>query len=121
VELQTIYLRKLGEAVSRLGACDFFLSVHQTSKDVYSVEAAVIQVRKAFEAVAFAAIAPNKKEYEAFRANAEHSPITAKTSTLEPSSTIWRRSIRTSIRRHYSHRESKPTALGTSSDGPTAT
>lgn len=71
MELQAIYLRKISETIARLGACESFLAMHRASNDVYSLEAAVLQVRKALEAVAFAAIAPNKEEYEAFRAEAE--------------------------------------------------
>lgn len=71
VELQAIYLSKIREAIARLHACDSFLTVYRTSKDVYSLEAAVLQARKALEAVALAAIAPNKAAYESFRAEAE--------------------------------------------------
>ncbi len=71
VELQTIYLNKVRETIARLGACNLFLAAHRTSNDVYSLEAAVLQARKALEAVAFAAIAPNKAEYEQFRAEVE--------------------------------------------------
>jgi hypothetical protein len=71
MDLQRIYLNKVSEAVHRLGACDSFLAQYRATNDVYSFEAAALQVRKALEAVAFAAIAPNKIEYEAFRAEAE--------------------------------------------------
>lgn len=71
MELQTIYLNKVSEAIARLGACNSFLAAHEKFNDVYSLEAAVLQARKALEAIAFAAIAPNKAEYELFRAEAE--------------------------------------------------
>jgi len=73
MELQSIYLNKVNEAIQRLGACNSFLAQHQENNDVCSFEAAVLQARKALEAIAFAAIAPNKMEYEAFRAEAEQS------------------------------------------------
>lgn len=71
MDLQTIYLSKVSEAMHRLGACDSFLAQCRATNVVYSFEAAVLQARKALEAVAFAAIAPNKIEYEAFRDEAE--------------------------------------------------
>lgn len=71
IELQTIYLNKIKEALARLGACTSFLTMHKTTNDAYLLDAAVLQVRKAMEALAFAAIAPNKIEYEAFRISAE--------------------------------------------------
>ncbi len=71
MELQTVYLNKIGESVTRIGACESFLTQHRATNDVYSFESAVLQARKALEAIAFAAIAPNKTEYEAFRAEAQ--------------------------------------------------
>ncbi len=71
IELQTIYLEKISEALARLDACTSFLTMHKTVKEIYSLDAAVLQLRKSLEAVAFAAIAPNKSEYESFRAAAE--------------------------------------------------
>jgi hypothetical protein len=71
IELQTIYLNKIKQALARLNACISFLTHHQTNNDPYMLDAAVLQGRKAMEAVAFAAIAPNRSEYEKFRAAAE--------------------------------------------------
>ncbi len=71
VELQKIYLNKISEALARLDACNSFLALHKTANDAYLLDAAVLQVRKAMESLAFAAIAPNKVEYEAFRVSAE--------------------------------------------------
>ena len=70
-ELQTIYLGKISEALSRLVACERFLSSYSVSKDVFVLESAILQMRKALEAVAFAAIAPNKTQYAEYRAQAE--------------------------------------------------
>ena len=72
--LQTIYLRKVSEGLNRLKACESFLDSYQESKDIFILEAAVLQIRKALECVAYAAIAPNKKEYAEFRARAAIQP-----------------------------------------------
>lgn len=70
-ELQTIYLGKISEALARLSACERFLCAYTTSKDVFALESSILQMRKALEAVAFAAIAPNKSQYAVYRARAE--------------------------------------------------
>lgn len=70
-DIQAIYLRKISEALARLGACERFLGLYRTSKDIFVLESAILQMRKALEAVAFAAIAPNKDQYAKFRAQAE--------------------------------------------------
>lgn len=69
--IQTIYLGKISEALARLTACERFLSSYSDSKDVFVLESAILQMRKALEAVAFAAIAPNKSQYAEYRAQAE--------------------------------------------------
>jgi hypothetical protein len=71
VELETVYLKMVSEAASRLSAAEAFLSASGQDTQVYRVESAVLQVRKALEAAAFAAVAPNQAQYEAFRANAQ--------------------------------------------------
>lgn len=73
-KLQSIYLGKVSEALSRLSACESYLKLHETSNDIYLFESAVLQMRKALEAVAFASIAPNKDEYAKLRAKSENSP-----------------------------------------------
>ncbi|MBI5676052.1 MAG: hypothetical protein HZC48_09565 [Nitrospirae bacterium] len=73
MNIQTIYLNKVNEAIHRLGACDSFLAQYQATNNIYSFEAAVLQARKSLEAIAFAAIAPNKIEYAVFRAEADKS------------------------------------------------
>jgi hypothetical protein len=73
-ELQTIYLGKISEALARLTVCENFLNSYNVSKDVFVLESAILQMRKALEAVAFAAIAPNKNQYAEYRAQAERNP-----------------------------------------------
>jgi len=73
-ELQNIYLGKISEVLMRLTACEHFLNSYNVSKNVFTVEAAILQMRKALEAVAFAAIAPNKAQYAEYRAEAERNP-----------------------------------------------
>jgi hypothetical protein len=74
IELQSIYLGKICEALSRLSACESHLKLYKTSNDIYVFESAVLQMRKALESVAFASIAPNKDEYAKLRAKSEVSP-----------------------------------------------
>lgn len=69
-EAQEIYLAKINEAIARLNACNYFLGIYAKDGAMSLFEAAVLQMRKALEAVAFAAIAPNKTRYEQFRAQA---------------------------------------------------
>lgn len=68
--LQSIYLSLIGESISRLDAATDFLNEHLETTQVPRLEAAVLQLRKALEVVALAAIAPDKKAYAAFRATA---------------------------------------------------
>ncbi|QWF70569.1 hypothetical protein KEF85_14760 [Methylomonas paludis] len=70
-ELQTIYLAKISEALARLTASEGFVSSYGESKDVFILESGILQMRKALEAVAYAAIAPNKVQYAEYRAQAE--------------------------------------------------
>lgn len=72
-DLRNIYLGKISEALARLAACELFLSSYSASKDVFTLESAILQLRKALEAVAFAAIAPNKDQYAEYRAQADKS------------------------------------------------
>jgi hypothetical protein len=73
VELQTIYLNKISESLARLDTCASFLAMHKTARDAHLLDAAVLQVRKSMESLAFASIAPNRAEYEAYRASSEKS------------------------------------------------
>lgn len=73
-KLQAIYLGNISEALARLTACERFISSYSVSRDVFVLDAAILQMRKALEAFAFAAIAPNKTQYEKYRAQAERNP-----------------------------------------------
>lgn len=70
-ELQQIYLTKVSESLRRTSACEGFLQAYRSSKDLFALEASVLQVRKALECLAFAAIAPNKGAYEKLRLAAD--------------------------------------------------
>jgi hypothetical protein len=73
-ELQNIYIQKISEALARLTASERFIGLYSVSKDVFVLDAATLQMRKALEAVALAAIAPNKTQYSKYRAQAERNP-----------------------------------------------
>jgi hypothetical protein len=62
------------EAIGRFNAAIGFLASFDHSGRIPELEAAVLQVRKALESIAMAAIAPNKDKYEAFRALATNAP-----------------------------------------------
>ncbi|WP_350015698.1 hypothetical protein ABNK63_11560 [Rhodanobacter sp. IGA1.0] len=70
-EAQEIYLSKINETLARLEACAAFLGTYTSTGSISLLEAAALQARKAFETVAYAAIAPNKARYKAFRAQTE--------------------------------------------------
>lgn len=70
----TIYLDKMAEAISRLDASEGYLAKHHECGKKFELESAVLQLRKAMEAIALAAIAPNKQQYAAIRSKAEKSP-----------------------------------------------
>lgn len=72
-DLESIYLGKISESLARLNASERFLNMHSASGDIFDLDSSVLQMRKALEAVAFAAIAPNKAQYAKFRAQAEKS------------------------------------------------
>lgn len=65
-----IYLEKMTEALERLNACEGYLSAHVGGVNRFALESAALQLRKAMEAIAFAAIAPNKEQYAVIRKNA---------------------------------------------------
>ncbi len=66
-ELQSIYLSKISEALLRLTACETFLDSYKNSGSPFYFEAAVLQIRKSMECIAFAAVATNKKKYAELR------------------------------------------------------
>ncbi|MFS2139441.1 hypothetical protein [Duganella sp. Dugasp56] len=65
-----IYLELMREALTRLSASEQYLATHKSLGHQCDLESATLQLRKAMEAIAFAAIAPNKQMYAAFRGNA---------------------------------------------------
>lgn len=72
--LQEIYKSQLTEATLRLITSKRFLDAFIVTGEVPQIESAALQLRKALETIAFAAIAPEKKQYAAFRATADKSP-----------------------------------------------
>ena len=72
--LQEIYRLQIAEATSRILSAQTFLSAYSSTKLIPQLEAAILQLRKALEKIAFAAIAPNKKQYAELRALAMESP-----------------------------------------------
>ena len=73
-QLQSIYLSMVQESKGRLEAAQLFLNTYEESKSVPHLESSILQVRKALEAMAYAAIAPNKEAYEEFRSQSEQQP-----------------------------------------------
>ena len=71
---QRVYLALIGESVGRLNAALGFELEYRRSRDLPTLDASVLQLRKALELIAIAAIAPDKKAYEAFRATADKDP-----------------------------------------------
>ena len=66
-----IYLDLMKQALDRLSSCERYLNLYKLQGDLCELESAALQLRKAMEAIAFAAIAPNKQMYSAFRKRAE--------------------------------------------------
>jgi hypothetical protein len=65
-----IYLQLMQEALERLSAGEAYLALYKADRQRFDLESAALQLRKAMEAIAFAAIAPNKQLYAEFRKNA---------------------------------------------------
>lgn len=74
IQLQEIYLGKVEECLERLKSCEYFMESYRESERIYFLESAILQLRKALECLAYAAIAPNKKKYKEFRAKADRQP-----------------------------------------------
>src|SRR5262245_21121762 len=74
VPLQEIYKSMVHQATGRLNAAKGFLASYDSTHRVSELEAAILQVRKALEAIALASIAPNKAKYAEFRALATNAP-----------------------------------------------
>jgi hypothetical protein len=62
-----IYREMMAEALYRLKSADKCLKDSNNHQDSVQVDSAILQMRKAMEAIAFSAIAPSKKLYEARR------------------------------------------------------
>lgn len=73
-ELQNIYLRLMSDITSRLSAAIYYLDAFNQQENFFDLESSILQLRKALENVAYAAICPNKAEYESFRASSEKQP-----------------------------------------------
>ena len=69
-ELRIIYLAMVSEANERLHASESFFAAYKSGQRLAFLDAAILQLRKAMEAIALAAIAPCKEKYEIFRAKA---------------------------------------------------
>lgn len=72
--LQDIYVNLLGECFDRLVAAEEFLDQLRSRPYLPLLEAAILQVRKSLELIAIAAIAPDKEQFQAFRATATKDP-----------------------------------------------
>lgn len=70
-EGQQVYLGMVTEAVHRLQAVEAFLAAHRKCSALATADAAVLQTRKALEAIAFASVAPHRAEYERLRASSD--------------------------------------------------
>lgn len=68
--LQQVYTSQLTETTKRLIASKRYLDEFAKSGEMPDLDSATLQLRKALEAMAFAAIAPDKHQYAAFRAKA---------------------------------------------------
>ncbi len=75
-ELRAIYLVMVTEAVERLHASEIFFAAYKAGQGRAYIDSAILQLRKAMEAVALAAIAPCKEKYEEFRSRANKSDYT---------------------------------------------
>jgi hypothetical protein len=72
--LQAIYTTQIGDAVSRLESVEEFMRLYSDNSKTSYLEAAILQLRKALEVIAIAAIAPDKNQYEAFRKSHTQDP-----------------------------------------------
>lgn len=70
---EEIYKFMIGETSVRLAAAQNFIDRYNSENGAGYLESAALQVRKALESIAFAAIAPNESAYRSLRAQAEES------------------------------------------------
>ncbi|RKG39404.1 MULTISPECIES: hypothetical protein [Acinetobacter] len=66
-ELNKIYQKNMTLCLERIRAVKDFLKVFHTSSNIFYLESAILQLRKAMELIAYASIAPNRLQYENFR------------------------------------------------------
>lgn len=66
-KLREIYFQQMTDVAVRLNAGESLLLKYQKTGDETEFDSCVLQMRKALESMAYAAIAPNKPKYEAFR------------------------------------------------------
>ncbi|MEH8160923.1 hypothetical protein Q7I24_17480 [Aeromonas veronii] len=59
-----IYREMMTEALYRLGSADKLMKNSNNFQDRVQVDSAILQMRKAMEAIAFSSIAPSEKRYE---------------------------------------------------------
>ena len=70
-KLREIYLQQMVDLVKRLTASQSYLTKYAISGDEIEFDSGILQLRKALEAIAYASIAPNKPQYQAFRQKTE--------------------------------------------------
>jgi hypothetical protein len=70
-KLREIYLQQMIEVQKRLGASERYFAAYAENGDEIAFDSGVLQLRKALESVAYASIAPNKPQYQAFRQKVE--------------------------------------------------
>lgn len=71
---RTIYLAKMEEIKRRLPFSEQQLIAYHNTKDLYYLENSILHLRKTLESIAYASIAPNKKEYSELRARSDKQP-----------------------------------------------
>ncbi|WP_421255133.1 hypothetical protein [Aeromonas sp. 600282] len=59
-----IYREMMTEALYHLGSADKLMKNSNNFQDRVQVDSAILQMRKAMEAIAFSSIAPSEKRYE---------------------------------------------------------
>ena len=70
-KLRDVYLQQMVEVQNRLAATEIYFTAYAENGDEIDFDSGVLQIRKALESLAYASIAPNKPQYQAFRKKAE--------------------------------------------------
>lgn len=71
LNLQEVYLNQMIEVRSRLNAALLFIESYFKTSNTLEFDCAILQLRKALEATAYASICTNKKKYKDFRQKGE--------------------------------------------------